>query len=57
MSDREKRQKASDVFRESNFLFAQKGTFAEAFPTIGKLRVGLRRWRVTERDHGRGMYP
>jgi len=26
--------KASDVFRASNPLFASKGTFAEAFPTV-----------------------
>ena len=51
MSDREKRQKASDVFRESNFLFAQKGTFAEAFPTIEKLRV-----EVTESGRGVGTW-
>jgi len=33
------RRKASDVFRESEFLFGQKGTFAEAFPGIKEVSV------------------
>ena len=39
MSNREKRQKASDVFQESNFILANKAKFSDAFPTIAKLRV------------------
>lgn len=36
---RDKRMKASDVFRESEFLFAQKTTFDEAFPQIAEVSV------------------
>jgi len=39
MAKIDRRQKASDVFRESNFLLARKVTFAEAFPEIETLRV------------------
>lgn len=34
-----KRMKASDVFRDTEFLFGKKGTFTEAFPEIEDLRV------------------
>jgi hypothetical protein len=36
---REDRKKASDVFRETNFLFAKKTSFAEAFPEILQVTV------------------
>jgi len=36
---RDRREKASDVFRRSNLLFAQKVPFAEAFPEIEALKV------------------
>ena len=49
MSSNRDREKASDVFRKSNFLFAQKVSFAEAFPTIATLKV------VVERS-GPGVY-
>jgi hypothetical protein len=39
MTRRGIRQKASDVFRESNFLFAKKSPFAEAFPEIADIRI------------------
>lgn len=39
MSKRERRQKASDVFANTNFLLGQKGSFAQAFPEIKALKV------------------
>ena len=36
---RDTRQKASDVFRETNFLLGEKVAFAKAFPSIETLRV------------------
>ena len=39
MSSRDKRQKASDVFKESNYLFSQKASFDKAFPEIQDLTV------------------
>ena len=47
MSKRDRRQKASDVFRESEFVFAQKVSFEEAFPEIEDLTV-----EVEESGHG-----
>ena len=41
------RQKASDVFANTNFLFATKGAFAEGFPTIEEARI-----EVEETDFG-----
>ena len=35
----DERMKASDVFRESNFVFGRKVPFSEAFPEIADLRV------------------
>ena len=32
-----KRQKASDIFRETNYLFAKKSGFDQAFPQIASL--------------------
>ncbi|EMT38140.1 hypothetical protein TthWC1_2382 [Thermoanaerobacter thermohydrosulfuricus WC1] len=37
--DRDKRQKASDVFQETNYLFAEKTTFEKAFPMIEDIEV------------------
>jgi len=34
MSDRNKREKAQDVFNQSDYVFAQKTTFENAFPEI-----------------------
>ena len=46
-----KRQKASDVFQETNFAFSQKVSFDEAFPEIEDLTVevekfgeGVQKW-------------
>ena len=39
MGKRDDRQKASDVFRNANFVFAQKVPFAEAFPEIEDVRI------------------
>lgn len=46
-----KRQKASDVFRETNFIFGKKGSFDEAFPEIEDLTIeveksgnGVKEW-------------
>jgi len=47
MSKRDRRQKASDVFRESEFVFVQKVSFEEAFPEIKDLTV-----EVEESGHG-----
>ena len=50
------RQKASDVFRESNFLFATKSGFDKAFPQIANLSGtvaedgnGVSNWRSVRR--------
>lgn len=49
---RNKRQKASDVFRETEFLFAKKSGFDQAFPQIASLSGtveedgdGVSKWR------------
>ncbi|MDK2907184.1 MAG: hypothetical protein PWP02_960 [Thermosipho sp. (in: thermotogales)] len=39
MSDRKKRLKASDVFRESDYVFSKKVNFEEAFPEIENLKI------------------
>ncbi|HPW98276.1 MAG TPA: hypothetical protein PK218_06940 [Flavobacterium sp.] len=49
MSKRDERQKASDVFRESNFVFSKKVGFDVAFPQIEDLTV-----EVEESRHGVG---
>ena len=36
---RDTRQKASDVFRETNFVFGNKVSFVEAFPQIEDIEV------------------
>jgi hypothetical protein len=36
---RDDRQKASDVFANTNFVFASKKGFSEAFPTIEEARI------------------
>ena len=48
---RDDRKKASDVFRDMNYLFSRKAGFDEAFPEIADLRVvieecgqGIREW-------------
>ena len=38
---REKRMKASDVFRETNYVFSQKVPFREAFPEIKSLSISV----------------
>jgi len=43
----QKRQKASDVFADSNLLFRRKGTFEEAFPQIEDITI-----EVEETDFG-----
>jgi hypothetical protein len=48
MSKRNERQKASDVFRESNYLFSKKVGFDEAFPQIQDLTVEVE-------ESGRGV--
>ena len=47
MSKRDDRLKASDVFRETNYIFAKKVSFDEAFPEIEDLTV-----EVEEFGHG-----
>ena len=42
MSTRD-REKASDVFQNTDFLFSKKVTFAEAFPTIEDIKVVVKR--------------
>ncbi|OQB79347.1 MAG: hypothetical protein BWX88_04882 [Planctomycetes bacterium ADurb.Bin126] len=42
-----KRMKASDIFNQSNFVFAEKVSFAQAFPEIDSIRV-----TVTEDGYG-----
>jgi hypothetical protein len=44
---RKGRQKASDVFADTNFAFATNGPFSEAFPTIEEARI-----EVEETDFG-----
>ncbi len=39
MYNRDRRQKASDVFRDTEFVFGKKASFDEAFPTIEDLTV------------------
>jgi len=55
------RKKASDVFRESNFVFSQKVSFEEAFPEIADLKViveesghGVREWNRV-RHYGKNI--
>ena len=52
---RDQRQKASDVFREANYPFAEKVGFKEAFPQIAKLNAiveqkgyGVADWNRTQ---------
>lgn len=52
------RKKASDVFREANFVFSKKVPFQEAFPTIEELKVkveesgdGVSEWGRTRHYH------
>lgn len=42
MSSRD-REKASDVFRNADFVFSKKVSFAEAFPTIEDIKVVVKR--------------
>ncbi len=63
MSKRDERQKASDVFRESNFVFAKKVGFDEAFPEIEDLTVeveesghGIYEWNH-KRSYGKHNFP
>jgi hypothetical protein len=46
---RDERMKASDVFRESQFVFAEKAQFADAFPQIASVRI-----QVEETGRGAG---
>lgn len=39
MRKQDRRQKASDIFRETEFVFGRKASFAEVFPEIEDLRV------------------
>jgi len=45
----EKRQKAQDVFNETNFPFSQKTTFEKAFPEVKSISVDVE-------EKGRGVY-
>ena len=47
MSSRNQTQKASDVFRDTTFVFAKKAPFDEAFPEIEDLKV-----EITESGEG-----
>ena len=46
MSRRQERKKASDLFRETTLLFAEKVSFDEAFPEIEDVTV-----EVEEKGH------
>lgn len=48
---RERRQKASDVFKDANFVFADKVPFEEAFPQLKSVSV-----RVEEFGHSVGKW-
>lgn len=39
--NRDKRKKASDVFDETDYAFAENTTFARAFPQVAELRVDV----------------
>ncbi len=39
MSSKDRRKKASDVFRETNFVFAKKAPFEEVFPQIEDIKI------------------
>lgn len=47
--ERGRRMKASDVFRESNFLLSEKAPFAKAFPEIERVRLEYQ-------ETGRGVF-
>lgn len=48
MSERDKRQKALDVFKETDFFLAKKASFDEAFSEIENLTVNIK-------EDGRGI--
>lgn len=54
----EKRKKALDIFRESEYVFAKCG-FDEAFPEIAELRINVQELRynveVYSRQYGRNI--
>jgi hypothetical protein len=57
MSKRDDRQKASEVFRNTDFLFATKTTFAKAFPTIKSVRVEVSQTKgMWEKELGAAVY-
>lgn len=69
MGGRAQRMKASDVFRETNFLFSRKASFDEAFPEIEDIVIevaedghGVRHWgrddpkRIYKKPHLPGEY-
>jgi hypothetical protein len=41
MRKRNKQPKASDIFRESNFLLGPKAPFSEVFPTVETIRIEI----------------
>ena len=58
---RRDRMKASDVFRETDYVFSKKVSFEEAFPEIADLKVvveedghGVHEWNRT-RHYGKGV--
>lgn len=63
MYKRDRRQKASDVFRETEFVFGKKASFDEAFPEIEDLTVeveefgeGTTKWN-RERVYRKQRFP
>lgn len=47
------REKASDVFKNTDYLFSKKGTFTDAFPMIEDIKVIVKRgghYGVSERN-------
>ena len=56
MPKRDERQKASDVFRESNFLFGRKVSFNEAFPEIEDVTVDIEEVGYVAQYKGKRTY-
>ena len=58
MNKRDHRAKASEVFRESHFVFAQKTTFAKAFPMIKSVRIEVTQSKdpIWQREMGPSVY-
>jgi hypothetical protein len=58
LNKRDHRAKASEVFRESRFVFAEKTTFAKAFPMIKSLRIEITQSQdsIWQKEMGPSVY-